>query len=605
AGSIIYFYWLYKSRQTRLQYEVKIAHLSAEKERTEREAERMVNEKEKELNQRRLSFFTNIAHEFRTPLTLIINPVKDLLRRKSQAGDGDNGNDTEKEDLGIVLRNSRRLLSLVDQLLLFRKAESGLDTVHPVKLDFYTLCQEVYLCFVQQAKIKEVQYDFECRQQTIGIVADREKVEIMLYNLLSNALKYVPHGGKVSMKVRSKKEEVEVKISNTGPGIPPEVGDRLFDKFYRVPSKNQAGATGFGIGLYLVKYFAEAHQGTVGYSSEPGGETIFTLKLPKEVAGTAGDQPAGEVQPEVGGLSAGEGLSGGLKEEIALEEEPPMTSEAAATGLKPLVTDKQTILLVDDDVPMRSYIAKIFKNQFTVHEAGSAEEGFALVKELAPDIIISDIQMGGMSGIEFCKMVKQEPASSHIPVILLTGATSSDLKIEGVENGADDYIVKPFEKELLTARVSNLLQSRSNLQKYFFSEITLNQQNLYKISEEHKQFLDKCMRVVEEHLIDDDFSISVLAREMGMSHSAVYKKIKVMSGQSLASFIRMVRLRKAAELFINTTGNVNEVSMLVGINDSKYFREQFNKVFGMNPSEYIRKFRRSFQEQYRVSRDPS
>ena len=591
AGSIVYFYWLYKSRQTRLQYEIKIAHINAEKERE-------MNEKEKELNQRRLSFFTNIAHEFRTPLTLIINPVKDLLRRRGASAD-----DTEKEDLGIVLRNSTRLLSLVDQLLLFRKAESGLDEVHPVLLDFYTLCREVYLCFVQQAKIKDVQYDFECGQDAIGIMADREKVEIMLYNLLSNALKYVSFGGKVSLKVRSAEEEVEVRISNTGPGIPPEVGPRLFDKFYRGPAKNQA--TGFGIGLYLVKYFAEAHRGRVQYTSEPDKETIFTLTLPKEMMETAAGQPVGEVQPEVGGLSTGAGLSGGLKEEIALEEEAVAAPDAADTGLRPLVTDKQSMLVVDDDVPMRNYITKLFRNHFTVHEAGTADEGFSMVKKLSPDIIISDIQMDGMSGIEFCKKVKEEPGTSHIPVILLTGAASRELKIEGVENGADDYIVKPFEKELLTARVANLLQSRSNLQKYFFSEITLSQKDIYKVSEEDKQFLDKCMRVVEEHLIDDDFSIGVLAREMGMSHSAVYKKIKLMSGQSLASFIRMVRLRKAAELFINTTGNVNEVSMLVGMNDSKHFREQFNKVFGMNPSDYIKKFRRSFQEQYRVSKDPT
>jgi len=583
-ASVIYFFWLYKSGQTRLQYEVRIAHLNAEKD--------------KELNERRLSFFTNIAHEFRTPLTLIINPVKDLLHR------GSNKDASEKEDLGIVLRNSRRLLSLVDQLLLFRKAESGLDEVHPVMLDFYTLCQEVYLCFVQQAKFKEVQYDFECEEESIGIMADREKVEIMLYNLLSNALKYVPHRGKVSLKVQSKKEEVEARISNTGPGISPEVGSRLFDKFYRAPSKNQA--TGFGIGLYLVKYFAEAHHGSVGYTSEPGRETIFTLKLPTIVMGVAAGQLDGLNTILPGAEpSTGAGLPGGLKEELTLDDGLLLTQDEADMGLRPLVTDKQSMLVVDDDIPMRSYIAKLFRSHFTVHEAGTADEGFAMVKKLSPDIVISDIQMDGMSGIEFCKKVKEEPGTSHIPVILLTGATSKELKIEGVENGADDYIVKPFEKELLTARVANLLQSRSNLQKYFFSEITLNQKDIYKVSEEDKQFLDKCMRVVDEHLIDDDFSISVLAREMGMSHSAVYKKIKLMSGQSLASFIRMVRLRKAAELFINTTGNVNEVSMLVGMNDSKHFREQFNKVFGMNPSEYIKKFRRSFQEQYRVSRDPS
>jgi YesN/AraC family two-component response regulator len=207
-----------------------------------------------------------------------------------------------------------------------------------------------------------------------------------------------------------------------------------------------------------------------------------------------------------------------------------------------------------------------------------------------------------MNGIELCKAVKGNEQLSHIPVILLTGATSDELKLKGVEGGADDYIVKPFDSKLLIARVTNLLKSRTTLQKYFYNEITLNKTDL-KISSEYKEFLEKCISIVESHLEDDNFSVKTLLAKMGMSHSNLFRKVKSVSGQSVNVFIRFIRLRKAAELFINTNYNVNETAFMVGINDVKYFREQFNKLFGMNPSEYIKKFRKLHGKQYTVNKE--
>jgi YesN/AraC family two-component response regulator len=257
-------------------------------------------------------------------------------------------------------------------------------------------------------------------------------------------------------------------------------------------------------------------------------------------------------------------------------------------------------LLVDDDTQLRQYTAQLFSEKYEIYEAESGEDALRLAAQNTPDLVITDVSMKTMSGIELTQRIKETPALSHIPVILLTGASAKETKLKGVELGADDYITKPFEKEFLLARVESILRNRSVLQNYFYNEITL-QKNTLKISPEYKEFLDNCIRIVEQHLDDDQFSIQTLAAEIGMSHSSLYKRVKSISGQSVNAFIRFIRLRKAAELFITTDSNVNQVSIEVGVNDSKYFRSQFNKLFGMNPSEYIKKFRKPFNKSFTLS----
>lgn len=599
TASLVYIFWLYRSRQTRLKYEIALANVNIEKEKIEKErqraeyekekavheAERTIIEKEKELNTKRLDFFTNIAHEFRTPLTLIINPVKDLLQ-KDVTGNG------KSSELSIVYRNARRLLSLVDQLLFFRKADVGIDQVKPGRLNFYSLCYEVYLCFGQQAKAHSIQYDFICDNHKLEMYVDREKMEIVLYNLLSNAIKYTPDSGSILFKIIEKEEDVEIAIADTGSGIPAETGERLFDKFYKAEGQGAKTKPGFGIGLYLVKQFVEAHMGKVSYTSTLDKGTTFILQLKKG---------KDHFDPAIVSDEAGE--SPVFLNELKEDEEPLLIKEnepAKKDQLQPIVTAKQIMLVADDDPEIRRYVHNMFKEQFTVYEAGSGREGLEIAEKYTPDIIISDIKMEDGDGIDFCKKIKSHASLSYVPVILLTGTHSSDLKLEGVEGGADDYITKPFEKELLMARVANLQKSRANLQKYFFNEITLNKQD-QKISEEYKEFLERCIAIVEAHLDDDDFSVAKLASKMGQSYSSVYKKIRTISGQSLKGFVRFIRLRKAAELFINTNYNVSEVAFQVGIYDAKFFREQFSKLFGMKPSEYIKKYRKPFQGQYTIN----
>lgn len=569
-AGLLYLYIQYRSKQQKLEYEVELAKMDAEKER--------------EINEKKLSFFTNISHEFRTPLTLIINPLKDMMEQEvKEVG-------SPSTELNLVYRNARRLLSLADQLLIFRKVEKESTDLKWSRLQLCELCNEVFLCFVQEAKNKKIQYQFICDTKDLWIVGDREKLEIILYNLLSNALKYTPEGGQIVCSIAVEGEEFVVKVQDTGYGIPSDIGDRLFEKFYQLKNRNHRSQPGFGIGLYLVYQFVMAHKGKIRYESREGQGTTFFLNF-----------QMGEAHVTDMAILEATATSNLLKE-IAMTDagpikEAPISLEKA--DLDELVTAQPVLLVVDDNDAIRQYIAKLFTDQYKVLEASSGEQGWKLVQEFQPDLVMSDIMMEGMTGIEMCQKIKGDPQLAPTPVILLTGNSSAEVQLKSVEGGADDYITKPFEKELLIARVQRLLKVRDDLQHYFYNVITLKS-NSFKISEEYKDFLEACIRVVEEHLDQDQFTIQMLADELGMSYSKLYKKIKAMSGQSANAFIRYIRLRKAAEMFIHSQHNVNEIAFIVGIKDVKYFRKQFNQTFGMNPSAYIDKYRKAYGKQYHV-----
>jgi signal transduction histidine kinase/ligand-binding sensor domain-containing protein/DNA-binding response OmpR family regulator len=573
-AAAIYLFISYKTRQSRLHYEVKVAQLQTK--------EAQLNaQKEKEVHEKRLTFFTNLSHEFRTPLTLIIDPLKEMIEQEKEPA--------QKEGLHMVFRNARRLLSLVDQLMLFRKAETAADRLHLTLLNATELCREVFYSFVQQARIKKLDYRFECAQEVTELCADREKLEIILFNLLSNAIKFTPAGGTVVLKLSTTDTLVNIEVSDSGVGIPAAAGDKLFNRFYQVKDSSTAGKTGFGIGLFLVKHFTTLHHGQVTYQSEVNEGTSFFLSLLKGTAHFSGQQIDREEQPAAAVIP------------VPMQEE---AADAADKGreLSTLVTEKPSLLIVDDDDDLRNYIIKVFSNEFTILQAVNGRKGLTLAQQHLPDLIISDIAMEEMGGVELCKQVKEDPALSHIPVILLTASTASETRLQGIEAGADDYITKPFEKELLKARVVSLLKKRNSLQQYFYNEITL-QQNDGKVSVEYREFLEKCIRIVEEHLDDETFSIKTLTIEMGMSRSSLYRKVNSVSGQSIIGFIRFIRLRKAAGLMIDTENNITEIASMTGFNDIKYFRAQFSQLFGMNPSEYIRRFRKPFHNKLQINKN--
>ncbi|WP_175404072.1 two-component regulator propeller domain-containing protein [Mucilaginibacter sp. PPCGB 2223] len=570
----IYWYWHRRLREARLKYEIQLANARAEHQRS-------LQEKEHEINERRIEFFTGISHEFRTPLSLIINPIKDLLSLPENE---------YSNEMNIVYRNARRLLSLVDQLLLFRKAEKGAADMNIAPMDIAEVCKGAYLCFVQQAKVSSIDFKLVLPDDEVIIYGDREKIEIIIFNLISNAIKYTPSGQKVLVSVLTAPDDdwIEIQVSDTGNGIAPDRGGRIFDKFYRSAEAVSLTKAGFGIGLYLAKKFTDDHHGELSYESRPGQGTTFHLRL----------RPGFAHFPEPH-IWATPPASTGLLSELAVE---PVNTEEKAKKIgipkkKDIVTDSKAILIIDDDNDMRKYICSVLEPLYLIYEAENAESGLIAAKEKRPDLIICDVMMPGMNGLELCAIIKQTPALSFIPMILLTASSSPGNKIKGLESGADDYISKPFEKDILMARVANLLQNRSTLQSYFYDAITFKSTNA-DISEEYKLFLEKCIEVVEQHMTDTDFNIKFLSDALGMSRSNIFRKVKSLSGHNITGFVRYIRLRKAAELLIQTDMNVNEVALAVGFNDIKYFRTQFSKLFNVSPSDFAKQNRQIFKKRY-------
>jgi signal transduction histidine kinase/ligand-binding sensor domain-containing protein/DNA-binding response OmpR family regulator len=559
---IILYYYL---RQERLRYEIRLALLE--------------KEKETELSERKIAFFTHISHEFRTPLTLIINPIKELAAEIK----------TEQwhKKLVTVQRNAMRLLSLVNQLLLFRKAASIDEQLRMQLFDLNETCNNVFQNFTQLAASKHINFIINRPEDELLFCGDKEKIEIILFNLLSNALKYTPVKGKVVLSIARGAETISITVSDTGCGIAANIDNRIFDPFYQANNEARASQAGFGIGLYVSKKLALAHKGTLLYTSKDGEGTSFTLTLPRPSI-NAFEQVASDTN------SSRESIMHELVEDIQgndlLADDKQELNKSNV--IDKIVSGLPSMVIVDDNTELRNYIKDIFCSQFNIYEAEDGIPAFDLICKEMPDIVISDLVMKKMDGIELCRRVKANPALAHIPLILLTGSSSEQSKIKGIECGAEDYLNKPFSKELIVARVQNILQSRNRLQQYFFNTVTL--QPATGIDGENKDFLDRCIEIVEMHLDNPEFSVQAFCKEIGMSHPALYKKIKAVSGLTVNVFIRYLRLRKAAELLINTSKTIVEVTYITGFNDIKYFREQFSKLFGLTPSDYVKRYRKPF-----------
>ncbi|TCK56050.1 two component regulator with propeller domain [Flavobacterium sp. 90] len=562
----IFAYLEYHKNKEKLKYKVKIAELESKKE--------------KEIAEKQSSMFTYISHEFRTPLSLIINPLKKAVQKESVQ------NGSSGSDLAIAHRNARRLLSLVDQLLLFRKAENDADSLRLSTINVNNLCNEVYQCFVNQAKEKNIQYNFNIPDHEIEIIGDYEKIEISLFNLMSNAFKYTPINGTINLNLDENDREVILEIADNGDGIDKKDIDVIFEKFKQINSKVSVG-TGFGIGLYIVKYFVDKHKGSVSCTSELGKGSVFKLTFLK------GNSHFEDVEITTEIPQRSQLFNELIVDEIEENNSFSNTSVSENDFQRIMLTDKRTVLIIDDNAEIRAYLIKLFSENYIVYSAENGEEGLKLTKKHMPDLVISDITMEEMDGLELCRKIKENPALSHIPVILLTASKNPETHLQGISDGADDYITKPFDDDILVARVESLLRNRSNLRTYFLDSITLKE-NTQKVPVEYQEILKKCIDIVEANIHKRDFTIKNFALEMGMSHRTLYTKIKIISGQTLNAFIRSVRIRRAAMLMLTEDINITQASAEVGFEDPKYFRQQFVKLFGMTPSEYIKKYKSSF-----------
>nr|WP_294925081.1 two-component regulator propeller domain-containing protein [uncultured Flavobacterium sp.] len=569
-ASIIYVVDKYQRQQEKLKYEVKLSQDLAKQE--------------KELNEKKLTFFTNISHEFRSPLTMIINPLKDIIYGTEQQID--------PGAIEMVYSNSRRLLSLVDQLLLFRKTETETGRLKIGQIDIVELSKEVFSCFVHHAKTKKIDYSFSISEEKLFVYVDREKIEMVLFNLISNALKFTDTGkknGKVSVTLRCSDNQVIIEVIDNGEGVPDADKDKIFNLFYQSNNNIKNNRKGFGIGLYLVKQFVTQHHGEVNCRDNENGGAIFEIKLPlgKEHFGDI------EIQEDLSHRT--------LFLEEALEDtvihENVLETIEGPESFDDLVKDAKSILVVDDNAQIRNYLKHILAPKYHVTLAESAEAALAISKKVQPDLIISDVVMGEMNGVAFCKYIKTDEDLKHIPVILLTGGTSEEVKLKGAEVGADDYITKPFDNEYLLARIRGIFARRDSEQNYMLNSVTKNTASL-KLSDEDKKLIDKIVDIIDANLDVENFNVHDLAFHLGMSYSLVYKKIKKITGKSVSEFTRNVRLRKVATLLITTDLQISEAASLAGFGDIKYFRKHFQQFYNLNPSEFRKKYQNVKDNKY-------
>lgn len=522
--------------------------------------EQMEKQKEKELSDMKLSFFTNVSHELRTPLTLIINPAEDLMQAVEPQTEA-------RQKAELVHKQANKLLSLVNQLMDLRKIESGNMKVQLQNADIIAFIREIFLIFKIKADELNIRYTLDVFSGEAAVSFDPAKLEIILTNLLSNAFKYTPEGGKVELSVmRPDAEHLLIRVADSGAGIRPEDLKHIFEPFYQVVRKDRPKTPGTGIGLSLVRELVQVLDGTIEVQSEAGSGSVFEVKLPYNPASS---------------------------DTVLLPESasPPPPEVPPAEPVDETLSENH-LLIVEDNADLRAYLGGIFGRHLRVTTANDGREGLEKALETLPDIILSDVMMPEMNGLELCEKIKGNPKTAHIPVVLITARAAAVHELEGLESGADDYIVKPFNPRILFSKIQSLLLNRRKLREYFQRQI-LMEPTTSGIPDTDREFIRNAMEIVENNLTNKQFGVQSLVSESGMSQSAYYRKLKNITGQSVVEFIRDVRLKRAAQLLVTGRFRVTEVMDMVGIEDYKYFRSAFQKLYSVSPSEYAKNHEKS------------
>ena len=540
--------------------------LARERMKYKIEKERQYAQQVHELDMMKIKFITNVSHEFRTPLTLIITPLEKMLRAASDP-------DQRKQYL-MIHRNARRLLNLVNQLLDFRRLEVQEVQLNQSEGDIVAFVKEAAHSFTDLSEKKQIEFSFHSDMSSLETMFDKDKLEKILFNLLSNAFKFTPLQGKVevSMGLLEKTEEqtkwVSIRVKDSGIGIPSEKHEKIFERFFQNDLPASMVNQGSGIGLSITKEFVKLHGGIITVESEVNAGSCFSVLLP--LVDIKADAPTPEF----------------VSEPIT----PPQDSNGTVleNGIENGQADHKlpTLLLVEDNEDFRFYLKDNLKQAYRIFEARNGKEGLQLTLKHLPDLIVSDIMMPEMDGIELCKKVKSNTNISHTPVILLTARTSEEQKMEGFEIGADDYITKPFNFEILQSRIKNLIHQREIFHKDFRRQIEVKATDI-KITSMDEKLIQNAIKYVEEKISDADFSVEDLSRELGMSRVHLYKKLLSLTGKAPLEFIRTIRLQRAAQLLEKSQLTISEVAYKVGFNSPKYFAKYFRDEFGMLPSEYI------------------
>ena len=539
------------------------------KQKNELLMEHFEKEKIEELSQMKLRFFTNISHEFRTPLTLIIGSIDKLVKQ---------ANDIPKEIQGkhsVIQRNASILLRLINQLVDFRKFEQGKMKLLVSNENLVSFLENISSSFSDYATSKNIQFRFSYPKDEIYVWFDVDKLEKIVYNLLSNAFKFTNTNGEIDLTVEELPDVVKITVKDTGVGMSREVQEHIFERFYQATKIKQRNNEGTGIGLSFSKGLAEMHHGDIQFTSEEGVGSNFVVLLKK---GNSHFKP----EELIINQNADEMISRPVQIKYnEFESDNVVESDEVI----PVVKSKSSLLIVEDNDELRRFLSDSFRSEYNVFEAENGEVGLELALEQNPDLIISDIKMPVKDGFELCEGIKSDERLSHIAVILLTAKTSSEDTIRGFETGADAYVSKPFDFEILAAQVKSIIHSRHKMRNKLRGSIEVIPSEVTTTSMDEK-FLSRMLKIIEEHISDFDFTVEKLSETYGMSQINMNKKLKSLTGQTTNVFIRNIRLKRAAQLLKTGRYSVADVTYEVGFSDLKYFRTCFKKEFGHSPSDY-------------------
>lgn len=525
--------------------------------------ERMEKKQMEELNQMKLRFFTNVAHEFRTPLTLIAGPLHELKHQYSHSKD-------QSYLMDVIQNNVKRLLHLVDELLDFRKAGNKKIQLHIAQASMVEFIENILECFRENAIKKRISLEFNHPiDPTIDAFFDQGVLDKIIFNLLSNALKYTPIDGSINITLEGDEEEAIIKVKDSGEGIADKDIDKIFDRFYQ-GENSQAKLRGTGIGLAYAQRLVEAHRGQISVESTYNTGTTFTVRIPIKQKNYADEKQKNDGQKFITNKHL-------PTHKIIVPEEAVLSN----TNKEPY-----QILIVEDNKELNAYLAFHFR-AYKVETAFNGKEGFEKATKNIPDIIISDIMMPEVNGLTMCEKIKNQFLTSHIPIILLTAKSEADHKIEGLQYGADAYIEKPFDNKLLEATIKNILKQRETL-KLRLDSNKESKVTTEKLNQHDQRFIETVNTTIKEQLHNADFSVETLAETLGMSRSQLFRKFKALYQFSPSETLRIERLNYAKQLIADQNYNINEISDLTGFSSSSYFITSFKKYFGITPTDYLK-----------------
>ncbi len=549
------------------------------KEREVRKNERLQEIQNDELNKNKLQFFTNISHEFRTPLTLIINPIKDIINNKEL-----NLPQSVKNKHAIIYKNTDRLYRLINELMDIRKLEHIKMKVRASKINLISFTKNLTSYFQEETNNKNILLSVDSDVPDLAVWADEKMLEKIIFNLLSNAIKATPKRGAINVELFSNDKlymlplvnkdtpikAIEILISDTGSGLNEKEAEKIFERFYQVEDQNKSYIGGTGIGLEVVKSFVHLHKGEVKVESKIGLGTTFKILLPTGKEHYTEDQIIYNTDKKTN-----------LKEDI-LSIRPEHVNEKYEENI--ILTKAKTILIVEDNIELINYLKNELSFEYKVFVASNGKEGIKVAKEILPDVIITDVVMPEMDGFELCKIIKTDASTSHIPLLMLTARTTIENRIEGIENGADAYMVKPFDLKLLKLRVSQLITSRQLIFDKYFGAISGVDEKINSSSID-KDFIQKLLHYINENISDSNLSVEELASQLKLSRSQLYRKIKALTGQTVNEFIRKIRLERAKQILDAGNANISEACFSVGFSSPSYFSKCFKAHFGVLPSE--------------------